>query len=209
MLNREMAELKAQELAAKYAGQVDDNFCTIEALLPLTRQLIVTQQALEAMQQSLDRDTLTGLQSRDAILRSLDVELRRQCRDGQPFSVLMLDLDHFKRVNDTHGHQMGDQVLKAVGAAIRKQLRATDHAGRYGGEELLVILTGSVNAHTMAQRLRATIAEESSRFGFPVSASIGGTTVHKRELIQDILERADRAMYRAKSLGRNRVHHAQ
>ena len=127
-----------------------------------------------------------------------------------PLSLLVLDLDHFKRVNDTLGHQIGDEVLRAAGRIIVTQIRASDTAIRYGGEEVVVFLPGSpvMGARLVAERLRCAIAAFNTATisaGLKLSVSIGVAQRFDGESFGDLLKRADDALYRAKHAGRNRV----
>jgi diguanylate cyclase (GGDEF)-like protein len=154
------------------------------------------------------RDALTGLYNR----RFLEEMLERLCREAErrraPITAIMIDLDHFKRLNDQHGHSAGDAVLKDVGSAILSCLRSTDVACRYGGEELVVLLPDcSLSlASGKAEQIRARIAELTQEGGLQVTASLGvGSMPETCANAGEILPNADAALYRAKQLGRNRV----
>jgi diguanylate cyclase (GGDEF)-like protein len=158
-------------------------------------------------------DALTGLYNRrhfDSMLRN---EVKRAQRYKTPLAVLLLDLDHFKQVNDSHGHQMGDQVLRNVGGIIAAAIRTTDTAARYGGEELVLLLTqtGLPGALEAAGRLREQIAaavHTVAGVSIQATASFGLATLDgATETIDhaELVARADQALYRAKSAGRNRV----
>lgn len=152
-------------------------------------------------------DQLTGLWNRKKLDASLDHEIQRSARNGEPFSVILLDIDHFKLVNDTHGHQRGDEVLVQLAALLGKHTRRIDVVGRWGGEEFLIVcpLTTSAGAATLAETLRQTLASTP----FPVignsSASFGVASYRPGDASKDIVARADAALYRAKQAGRNRV----
>ena len=157
------------------------------------------------------QDFLTGLLNRRETFHRLAEELQRARRLATPFSVLLLDLDHFKQVNDIHGHSAGDLVLQALAAALRQGVRPYDLCCRYGGEEFLVILpeTALEAAAGIAERLRRdiekleiTVAKETD---LRMTASIGAATLAGNESIDQLIARADEAMYNAKSNGRNRV----
>ncbi|GGR86330.1 diguanylate cyclase [Deinococcus sedimenti] len=158
-------------------------------------------------------DELTGLMNRRAWLSRLDEALHLGARHGHPTSVVLIDVDHFKRVNDTYGHLAGDAVLRALGALLREQLRLTDVAARYGGEELAVLLphTDAAGAFRLADRLRQHMMDLRVPWAdgaVNVTASMGVTTDpggNSGPTPQDMLARADEALYRAKSGGRNRV----
>jgi len=156
------------------------------------------------------RDHLTGLLTRVFLEQRLGPLLDEVDRRSQPACCLLVDLDHFKAVNDTHGHLAGDQVLKRVAAVVQESLRRTDYAVRYGGEELLLVMPDlSLEwAFEVADRLRGRIAKidlSDVATGLIVTASIGLALRREGEDAGSWLERADQAMYRAKSEGRNRT----
>lgn len=165
-------------------------------------------------------DALTGVHNRRYFDRRLGEEMERVQRSGQPLSCLFLDVDHFKQVNDTHGHQVGDRVLQEVAARIKAQLRLSDVLGRYGGEEFAVLLvqTGAAQALNIAERIRASVAGTPFWMGegpkLSITISIGVAILQPEDCADDLLvagERllahADQAMYQAKQGGRNRVIH--
>ncbi|MBA4397992.1 MAG: GGDEF domain-containing protein, partial [Syntrophus sp. (in: bacteria)] len=156
------------------------------------------------------RDALTGLHNRRHVLELLDHEKNRSSRGGGIFCVAMLDIDHFKNVNDIYGHQTGDAVLQAVAAVMKNSLRNAELCGRYGGEEFLIVMTQTdiKSAFIGAERVRTQI--ENIPFpaigsDFKVTASIGISEYKMREDIDSTIARADEALYRAKKGGRNRV----
>ena len=161
------------------------------------------------------RDALTGLYNRWYVMEKIDSEMNRALRHGSPMSVLMLDLDNFKRVNDSFGHSVGDEVLKNVGQVLRDSCRVYDVPGRYGGEEFCIVLpeTRVGNTKQVAERIRSRLASTELPVGeksIVVTASIG---VAGMDSVADegvvsaaaLLDRADRALYAAKHHGRNRV----
>jgi len=161
------------------------------------------------------RDSLTGLYNRWYVMEKIDSEMNRALRHGSPMSLLMLDLDHFKRVNDSFGHSVGDEVLKVVGQVLRESCRVYDVPGRYGGEEFCIVLpeTRVGNTTQVAERIRSRLASTELPVGgtsIIVTASIG---VAGMDSVADegvvsaaaLLDRADRALYSAKHHGRNRV----
>lgn len=161
------------------------------------------------------RDALTGLYNRWYVMEKIDSEMNRALRHGSPMSVLMLDLDHFKKVNDSFGHSVGDEVLKNVGQVLRDSCRVYDVPGRYGGEEFCIVLpeTRVGNTTQVAERIRSRLASTELPVGeksIVVTASIG---VAGMDSVADegvvsaaaLLDRADRALYAAKHHGRNRV----
>jgi diguanylate cyclase (GGDEF)-like protein len=157
-------------------------------------------------------DSLTHVPNRAAVDDAMTTELRRAHRYAQPFSVLFLDIDHFKRVNDRHGHAVGDRVLREVATALHRALRPGDALGRYGGEEFVV---GLVNADERAalrtaERLRRDIERlplEDDVPGLHVTVSIGVATMHPGDdvTLPGLVDRADRAMLEAKAAGRNMI----
>jgi diguanylate cyclase (GGDEF)-like protein len=152
-------------------------------------------------------DPLTGVGNRRHINQSIEAEIGRYYRHGMaPFSVLLLDIDHFKRVNDTHGHLAGDRILKQLCAYIFEKLRVSDEIARWGGEEFAIMLpTANVtHAAALADRIRADIAQYDFD-GIPVSISIGVAEYQRGESLEDLLRRADEALYASKQGGRNRV----
>ena len=150
-------------------------------------------------------DELTGLANRRYLLAKLGEEVRRSERSGSAFAMLMIDLDHFKEVNDRHGHQAGDEVLKQCADALKQSVRATDTVARYGGEEFCVVLpytTSRAAARCVAERLRKSI----DALPEPVpSTSVGIACWELGSSGADVLHRADAALYKAKAAGRNRV----
>ncbi|MEN9785313.1 MAG: hypothetical protein RLZZ299_577 [Pseudomonadota bacterium] len=154
-------------------------------------------------------DALTGLLNRNAVLRELAREYERARRYGRDFTVLMIDLDYFKEINDTWGHPAGDRVLALVGRVLRTNVRTCDHAGRYGGEECMVILveTAAEAAAGVAERIRAAVARTDFGIDRPITVSIGvaGCGPAADVAPERLLERADAALYAAKGAGRNRV----
>ena len=157
-------------------------------------------------------DELTGLYNRRYLLDRLTQEMLRAQRYSSPLCIMMIDLDHFKRVNDTYGHIMGDTVLTTAAEIIRQTVRTTDIPGRYGGEELCVVLTETnlEGAYLTAERLRQGLAAvdfpASEAENFRVTCSIGLAQYgpHMPDVVT-LLNTADRALYQAKGAGRNRV----
>jgi len=176
-------------------------------ILDLTEQLIA---ARESMRQAATIDALTGIMNRRAIMDSLVRELNRGRREKKPVGVILVDLDHFKQVNDTHGHLCGDEVLKQIGQKLRSNLRVYDSVGRYGGEEFLLILPGCdlENATMRARGLCSLIAQPLAVSGIfqSVTASMGVASAAATDVrVESVLDQADCALYAAKKNGRNRV----
>jgi diguanylate cyclase (GGDEF)-like protein len=156
-------------------------------------------------------DALTQLPNRRVLSERLAFEFARAKRYRHPLACLMLDVDHFKKVNDTFGHPVGDRVLVEVGATLMETVRTTDMAGRYGGEEFMVILpeTRSADARIVGERLRRAVAGRSqTSAGLPeVTISIGVAAAEHEGLVtvEELLRQADQALYKAKDGGRNQV----
>ena len=166
---------------------------------------------LEAQIAQARTDALTGLANR----RALDEELGRrssECqRTGSPLSVMLLDVDHFKDFNDTHGHRAGDEALRVIAGALRGAMRQMDLVTRYGGEEFLVILPGTAidGARLVAERTRQDISKTTFRYDgkdFSLTVSIGVAQLASNEHVTRMLQRVDHAMYASKEAGRNRTY---
>ena len=167
----------------------------------LQQELVAQGARLEAL---LREDALTGLSNRRAILTQLSGMVSGARRHGHPLSVAVCDLDHFKAINDTHGHKTGDQVLIAASHAMATHLRAEDQLGRLGGEEFLVLLpdTNAESACHVAERIRAEVASAPTPVAVTVSIGIASWD---GEAPEELLHRADEALYAAKQGGRDRV----
>jgi diguanylate cyclase (GGDEF)-like protein len=152
-------------------------------------------------------DTLTGLSNRRHLMDLLAQEIERAKRAGQPFSILMLDVDHFKKYNDNHGHQAGDEVLARVSTVLRNSIRPYDCAARYGGEEFLVMLSAASldRAKESAERIRKQVRSEQFGGGL-VTISIGVAEYPSQgDTAKSVIGQADAALYEAKRAGRDRV----
>jgi len=156
-------------------------------------------------------DGLTELPNRRGLDDTFSRQLTRTLREQQPASLLMVDVDHFKRLNDTYGHLMGDEVLRRVARVLRQQVRPQDLLARYGGEEFALLLpnTDADAAVAVADRLRSAIAnpntEEASRSLPVATVSIGVATARTSVSLSELMSQSDAALYRAKQTGRNRV----
>jgi two-component system cell cycle response regulator len=185
-----------------------------QRILQLEDKLV---EAREAMRFKATHDALTSLWDRGAILSLLRTELSRSVREHTSVSLLLCDIDHFKNINDVHGHLMGDKVLEEVSARLRDAVRAHDAVGRYGGEEFLVVLSGCTgdDLKNRAEQVRKAIcgAYFPSILGpISVSLSVGAITVEnwdKSLRIEPYLKRVDDALYLAKASGRDRVVYAE
>lgn len=152
-------------------------------------------------------DPLTGLANRRMLMERLDSDLSHAHRDGTPLSTLFIDVDHFKNVNDNYGHGAGDSTLTTIGTILRSNIRATDLAGRIGGEEFVVILkcVSAADAFRIADTIRDTISQTSfERIPVPITVSIGIATMILGDNSETLLGRADNALLSAKRHGRNR-----
>jgi diguanylate cyclase (GGDEF)-like protein len=198
------------------AGESEARYEELEQrMLSLQREnldLVVKNRMLSEVS---SRDALTGLYNRWFVIEKIDSEMNRALRHGSPMSLLMLDVDHFKHVNDTWGHGAGDQVLQGIGKLLRDSCRVYDVPGRYGGEEFCIVLpeTKPGNTTVVAERIRSRLEATALPFGdmsIAVTASIGiagvdATDGHELLSPAMLIDRADRALYSAKNRGRNRV----
>ena len=170
------------------------------------------QAAKAAAEEAATHDPLTGLWNHNRILEILMEEMARSDRQGSTVSLIMVDLDHFKMVNDGHGHVVGDEVLREIAERLQKAVRVYDSVGRFGGEEFMVVLPGTIpaDAERAAERIREEIGKTAiytSAGSLEVTASLGVVTRHG-ELVNDataLLVAADTALYESKEAGRNRV----
>ena len=211
--------LKPEALATEIASHSTLNVGTAMAVVALIAMLHATLMALvvarliQQLRWGARHDGLTGLLNRRAMQETIDQELNRSRRAGDTFAVVMLDIDHFKAINDVHGHPAGDHALKHIAALLQTAVRKVDRVGRFGGEEFIVLLPGvglaqaAVTAETLRQRLAAQLVQrEGEGEALALSASFGvaewkGPTEDPSRLLM----RADQALYRAKRAGRNQV----
>jgi diguanylate cyclase (GGDEF)-like protein/PAS domain S-box-containing protein len=184
----------------------------IEQAAHLASIAIEHHQALEELERRAHTDSLTGLANRGRFFELAKVELARSLRYGNPYAVLLLDIDNFKKINDMHGHKSGDAVLQTLANIMRRTLREVDIIGRIGGEEFAILLpeTNLETAPEVAERLRQTVAdteiETGNQMSLHITVSIGvALPVKHSHQIDNVLRRADTALYAAKNRGRNRV----
>lgn len=188
----------------------------LQTALTESNRKLQRQQA--ELQMLATRDALTGLCNRREFIHQAEQALARAQRDHTPLSLLMLDLDHFKTINDRFGHPVGDAVLQHVAQLMAQSVRQTDCVARWGGEEFILLLpnTDATSAHTLADKLRLHLADHPLRAqdgspavppAIPITTSIGlvCVTVHQTRGLDELVSLADQALYRAKALGRNRV----
>ena len=197
------ATLEMHRHSTKLEGQLKDSSETINTL----------SKDLEETLQAAMTDSLTGLYNRKGYEERLALATADSLENGSTLSLLLVDIDHFKRFNDTWGHQVGDQVLRLVGESLRMNVKGKDTAARYGGEELAIILpeTALEDAVTLAEQIRKAIGsmnivKKKSREAIgPVTVSIGAAQFRHGETPDDFVARADHALYAAKEAGRNQV----
>ena len=194
-------------------AMVDQNSALEEKLKRTSEQMESTRRELEIAQREAMTDGLTGIPNR----KYFDLQLKQAVVDtmetGDPLALLMLDIDHFKKFNDDHGHQIGDEVIKLVARVLQTSIKGQDIAARYGGEEFSIILpnTTLTNAVAVAEHIRKSlsvrrIVRRNSRKPIGnITLSAGAAAFMPGEAISNLVKRADEALYRAKQAGRNRV----
>jgi len=196
--------------------QDNDRTLLLESVAMQAAQAIRNAHQHEIALQMANRDPLTGLYNRRAFEESLNKEFKRVLRYQRPMSLIMIDLDHFKTVNDRFGHQTGDKVLKTVAHVIADCTRATDITARFGGEEFVIILpdTQQDKALFLAERIRKKITHieipvNENSFKLTVSQGLAATNTPEVKRASDLIDLADRALYQAKEDGRNAIRTAQ
>ncbi|MDR8365306.1 MULTISPECIES: GGDEF domain-containing protein [Pseudomonas] len=199
----ELVFRRNQRFSEQEQGNLESLLSTL--LFPMRNALLY-----RAATQSALRDPLTDTGNRIAMDQTLEREIEMSRRHSQPLSLLMLDIDHFKHINDTYGHSAGDEVLKAVAASIKNQLRNVDMVFRFGGEEFMILLSNTSReaAAMVGERLRfAAQAQDYEAEGkmIELTVSIGCSTLLPGESAESLLRRADSALYVAKREGRNRL----
>jgi diguanylate cyclase (GGDEF)-like protein len=206
----EMLDLVQSETAARQECTALD-----QRLRMLERENVDLVMKNHALAEASSRDALTGLFNRWYILEKIEEEMNRAWRHGSPMSLLMLDIDHFKNVNDSFGHSAGDQVLQAIGQVLKDSCRIYDIPSRYGGEEFCLMLpeTKLDNTLPVAERIRrrvecSNLSANGSQIKITTSIGVAGLESVPDEGLfgaSSLIERADRALYSAKDRGRNRV----
>ncbi|MCO4786667.1 MAG: diguanylate cyclase [Marinomonas atlantica] len=179
----------------------------------LTQRIEEQKKREEELKNLATTDELTGTYNRRAILEIAHTDYQKCLDEGQPFSVLLIDIDHFKQVNDQYGHEVGDRVIRAVVNVCREVLKAKNigHIGRIGGEEFVILLPmiDDMDAHSVAEQLRERVENEPIQCVdnalHCVTISVGLASLERSEKFDELLNRADIAMYQAKKAGRNRV----
>jgi diguanylate cyclase (GGDEF)-like protein len=206
-------EALATEIASHSALNVGTALAVVAliALLHATLMAMVVARLIQQLRWRARHDGLTGLLNRRAMQEAIDEQLQRSRRAGDTFAVVMVDIDHFKSINDLHGHAAGDLALKHTAVLLQTHVRAVDRVGRFGGEEFIVLLpgVGLAQAAQVAEALRSHLAaQQMPREGEPLALSASfGVAEWKGpgEEPSRLLMRADEALYRAKRAGRNRV----
>ncbi len=222
LTSHEDQESKIRGLEAGASDYVTKPFFPAELLARVKVQLKIKslqdrlKQSNQQLKELSQTDALTGLANRRHLMEILSTEFERSRRNNVHFSLLMIDLDHFKKVNDTYGHQEGDVVLRSLAELMHCHLRQYDTAARFGGEEFSLILpeTDPVEAAGVAERMRKAIAKMAFTGEIEklqITASIGVATSPNSKInhAEDLLRAADDALYEAKSNGRNRVEIAE
>jgi len=201
--------LEAQNVAQRHENELAELNQNLEKqVIERTRELEEAKQIAERLART---DSLTGLKNRRAFFEYAHVVHGSASRFDRQYSVIMIDIDHFKRVNDTHGHQIGDIVIKELANTIEKVIRSADVAGRIGGEEFAIVLpeTTAENVTNLAERLRRSFSEiniPAIASDLNLSVSIGVAEYRSDDSsIEDVISRADAALYQAKEQGRNKV----
>jgi diguanylate cyclase (GGDEF)-like protein len=213
--NRVMGSL--QFFAANQTAFSIEDIQLLWIMVRVAENLLARETATEGLIQFAFTDHLTTLRTRGYFEQQLELEMKRSERNQQPFVLLMLDIDHFKTLNDTYGHHVGDVVLKQVARILTADMREVDTVARYGGEEFVIVLpeTTEEEGHAVAQRIRKAVEQadyaharlpgaETKKLSISIGLSVfdpAQRTKSKRELVDS----ADSALYTAKSLGRNRV----
>lgn len=171
---------------------------------------VAARHRIEELKRLVDQDALTGAGNRRFSEVTLSAALKNYQQSGAIFGVLFIDVDHFKQINDTYGHLVGDQMLKVVADTMRYSVRTSDYVGRWGGEEFIIILyqINEKQLQNIAEKLRSlveknTLTTEKGEVG--VTISIGGTLVQPTDTLKTILQRADELLYQSKSKGKNCV----
>ncbi|MEI6778110.1 MAG: diguanylate cyclase [Chloroflexales bacterium] len=196
----------------KSADYTSEDVKIITSLADFAWDIVENKRAEEALQQQATTDELTGVTNRRHFLAMASHELKRMARLQHPLSIALIDLDHFKQINDTHGHVGGDQALRIFTRICQQHIRAIDLLARFGGDEFVLLLptTTSKQAHDVVERVRLALtvqAVEITNGPVSMTISVGIATCHVGEpqSLDMLLERADLALYRAKKAGRNRI----
>lgn len=202
--------LAVNDLWALYSSndlQFANVFRWVNAFISMSIATLLIQRIGLLQQRNALTDALTGLLNRHALYPILNKELDRAVRYARPFSIILFDIDEFKAVNDNYGHLEGDMVLKELSKLVNGLLRKTDYAGRWGGEEFLLILpeTDTAEALMLAERIRMKIEDTFFTEVYNITASFSVAAYRTSQNLEALLECADKALYQAKNNGRNQV----
>lgn len=184
-------------------------------LIDCLSNILLRQLVMKGLEKRASHDALTGILNRGAIIKELDKRFTLSRKREKPLSIILADIDFFKKVNDTHGHLIGDEVLRQVSQRLRSNLLHKDSVGRYGGEEFLLVLypCGQDEVRSVAERLRLAVADtpvlvlDNSQTEIQVTISIGAASIDSHQIsgVEELFKRADDALYFAKDTGRNKV----
>jgi len=183
------------------------NFLLIAITLFAVQKFNYSQQLAKSMENLANTDLLTGLTNRRSFIEMLQRRIEEADRYKQTFSIIMCDIDHFKLVNDSHGHDVGDLVLVAFAEIAQSEMRTSDTVARWGGEEFIVLLphTNQHMGFELGERLRKILAETPIHSTIRISVSLGVSEYQEHDNGNTLIKRADDALYRAKNQGRNRT----
>ncbi|MEW8029655.1 MAG: GGDEF domain-containing protein [Candidatus Thiodiazotropha sp.] len=203
----------AQTLMQATTQAMQNNRLLRDHLQSAEEQSLSLQSEVKKLRDEISTDALTGLFNRRALNKRMNELVEAHSDASTPFSILMLDIDHFKRFNDNFGHVIGDEVIRRVGLIMRDQLRDVDFPARYGGEEFTVLLPEADITHavSIAQSIHQSVAKlilikRSTKEKLPsVTVSVGAASYRRGDSPESLLERADQALYQAKEAGRNRI----
>ncbi|MFK7791534.1 MAG: GGDEF domain-containing protein [Devosiaceae bacterium] len=210
-------EDKIKSIVAKLIAMTDDveksSRTVSDKLVESEKEIASLKEALESVRYEAMTDQLTGIGNRKRFDRAMEEAMLASDATSEPFSLLVCDIDHFKKFNDTHGHQTGDQVLRLVGSTIKSSVSAKDIACRYGGEEFCVILpstkvgraTEVADAIRQAVMGKELVKRSTGETLGRVTISIGVAELNAEDTVSSIIERGDQCLYAAKNAGRNRV----
>ncbi len=174
----------------------------------LEREIHARKQIERSLEFLANHDSLTRIYNRGKMLEQLEISITHASRYGRDLSLIMLDIDNFKQVNDTHGHQMGDETLQRFCSLVKSIIRKSDHFARYGGEEFTIIApeTTQKNAQKLAEKIRNTIEKNRELKKLKITVSAGVSTWQEEDDSDQLIRRADQALYTAKKAGKNRVY---
>lgn len=215
MLDGQASREEAPDTQRVILGHIAE---VIEANKRLEDDLVLARYRLDEQRQELDRtrkeartDELSGVANRKAFDEALNFMVANLKRHKTPFALVLVDVDHFKRINDTHGHQAGDKVVSKLGKVFQQQIRNRDFVGRYGGDEFAIMFSGlpASEAESVALRLNDAVQrtnfEASAGGNIAVTLSMGMASAKPNDTSESVIERADAALYRAKQSGRNQL----